>query len=44
VLVHCEKPITESPVILECIEEIWPHNPLLPQDPYEKAMNGTVLD
>ncbi|MBA0818251.1 hypothetical protein Gohar_025740 [Gossypium harknessii] len=37
VLLHNGKPIVESLVILEYIEETWKHNPYLPQDPYDKA-------
>lgn len=35
--VHNEKPIVESLVILEYIDETWTHNPILPQDPYQRA-------
>ncbi|KAH7573116.1 hypothetical protein JRO89_XS03G0071600 [Xanthoceras sorbifolium] len=38
VLVHSAKPIAESLVILEYIEETWPHNPLLPTEAYQKAI------
>lgn len=37
VLVHGRKPICESMIILDYIDETWPENPLLPSDPFERA-------
>ncbi|KAI3900224.1 hypothetical protein MKW92_004126 [Papaver armeniacum] len=37
VLVHNGKPVTESLVIIEYIDETWKQNPIFPEDPYEKA-------
>ncbi|RDX73631.1 hypothetical protein CR513_46733, partial [Mucuna pruriens] len=38
VLIHNGKPICESMLIVEYIDQIWPHNSLVPADPYEKAL------
>ena len=38
VFVHNDKPIIESLVILEYIDEIWKQNPILPNDPYQRAL------
>lgn len=37
VLVHNGKPLAESLLIIEYIDEAWKQNPLLPEDPYERA-------
>ncbi|GMH25978.1 hypothetical protein Nepgr_027821 [Nepenthes gracilis] len=38
VLIHNGKVIVESQVILEYIDETWKENPIMPQDPYERAI------
>ncbi|ESW14736.1 hypothetical protein PHAVU_007G013200 [Phaseolus vulgaris] len=38
VLIHGGKAIAESMVILQYIEDTWPHNPLLPKDNHQKAL------
>ncbi|KAI3772687.1 hypothetical protein L6452_03879 [Arctium lappa] len=38
VLVHNGKPISESLVVVEYIDDVWKGVPILPQDPYEKAV------
>ncbi|CAH2060145.1 unnamed protein product [Thlaspi arvense] len=38
VLVHKGKVLLESHLILEYIDQTWTNNPILPRDPYEKAM------
>ncbi|KAI4323143.1 hypothetical protein L6164_022773 [Bauhinia variegata] len=38
VLIHKGKPISESLIIVQYIDEVWNHkSPLLPSDPYERA-------
>ncbi|KAI8015269.1 putative glutathione S-transferase [Camellia lanceoleosa] len=38
VLLHNGKPICESLVILEYIDETWKGNPIFPKDPHERAI------
>ncbi|XP_054807183.1 probable glutathione S-transferase [Prosopis cineraria] len=38
VLLHHHKPLIESSLILEYIDETWIHCPLLPPQPYQKAL------
>jgi glutathione S-transferase len=40
VLIHANKPICESLVILEYIDEVWTSTPsILPSDPYDRAIH-----
>ncbi|KAH9290227.1 hypothetical protein KI387_034344, partial [Taxus chinensis] len=39
VLIHNGKPICESPIILQYLDEAWPASqPFLPSDPYDRAL------
>ena len=40
-IVHNGKPLGESQVILEYIEDVWPEPSLRPEDPYERAVMRT---
>ncbi|KAJ9545501.1 hypothetical protein OSB04_025208 [Centaurea solstitialis] len=47
VLVHNGKPVVESFVIMEYIDETWKNSPLLPKDPFERAVSrfwGKFID
>jgi len=45
VLIHNGKPICESAIILQYIDEVWNHNPqLMPSDPYERAQARFWID
>jgi glutathione S-transferase len=37
-LVHNDRPIIESTIIIEYLDDVFPAPPLLPSDPYRKAM------
>lgn len=39
VMIHGEKPICESLIIVQYIDEVWTRGPtILPSDPYDRAM------
>lgn len=38
VLLHDGKPIVETMIILEYIDQTWEGPPILPRDPYQRAM------
>ncbi|XP_020218645.1 glutathione S-transferase 3 [Cajanus cajan] len=45
VLIHNGKPISESAIIVQYIDEVWNHNtPILPSHPYERAQARFWVD
>ncbi|URD72123.1 glutathione s-transferase [Musa troglodytarum] len=38
VLLHSDRPVVESVVILQYIDETWADNPIMPSDPFERAV------
>lgn len=38
VLLHLDRPIVESVIILHYIDETWPDQPIIPADPYERSL------
>jgi glutathione S-transferase len=44
VLVHCDRVLSDSPLILEYLEETFPERPLFPADPARRAELWTFVD
>ncbi|WZZ67116.1 hypothetical protein YC2023_078486 [Brassica napus] len=45
VLIHNGKPVCESAIQVQYIDEVWPHkNPILPSDPYQRAQARFWVD
>ncbi|XP_010257729.1 PREDICTED: glutathione transferase GST 23-like [Nelumbo nucifera] len=38
VLIHGDNPVSESAIILQYIDETWKDNPIMPDNPYERAL------
>ncbi|CAL5189930.1 unnamed protein product [Lathyrus oleraceus] len=44
VFLHNDKPVLESAIIVSYIDEVWPSNPLLPANAYDRAQARFLAD
>ncbi|XP_072997265.1 glutathione transferase GST 23-like [Typha latifolia] len=38
VLLHRDRPIVESVIIIQYVDDTWPDHPIMPSDPYDRAL------
>jgi len=44
VLIHCGKALNESSIINEYLDEVYPDTPMMPADPYQRALSRLLID